>query len=810
MALDDLQDSGSIGLDVGRVALVALCVLPVVRVPEMLFPYVTPKGLFLQSAAAVAAAVLLWAVGSRVTSLGDGRDPVLWALVSFVALSALSALLGSSPRHSFFGTYTRMWGLGQWLALALFYLGLRTLLRDVDWKVFLRCSLYVALAVAAYGGLDFWLDRMVTATPRIESTLGNPGYFGGYTLLAVGLAFLVADRLGGARRWITLAGAVTLLVGALLLSGNRSALIGLAVGAATAAGVMAVHGARDADVDSRWLFGGVAAAVAGAGLAYVFAPGVVTGIPGVEELAGTTLTSRNLLQRYATWEAALEGFRARPLTGWGPENFSLVYDRFVDPSAYRLGSVRADRAHNVVLGKLTQSGAPGLLAYLAFWGSLVVLTLHGWWTGRLRPLEAAGFLVAFVGYFVFLQAWFEDHSSAALLIAMAAYLRHRYTGGSPLLGFERKKDWSPAHGLVWGGVCVLSLAAVLWMEGRSALAAHRMYQGRAAPRLADRVQRYEQARRLSPPQQREVAARYALAMGNVGSAAGPFLQRSDSLRAVFRRGVGGAEQALNVAAARNPLSGRLDEARGRLAAGAAAVYGGEEIRGAAIESMEAAIEKSPPLLAYRHFLAHLHARFGDRDAAGRTLRETLEVYDGYGRTYYLMAQVSGGEVDEEDLRYLRQAFWLEFRPEDRSDLRRVADALMGGGRPDRAERMLSVYFASHYLPSLRATSDPYREERRQFFGGLDADVASPGTEYRSYEIHPDDMTLLARWPRAAMAAGDCRRATLAMRLLMNGLSEGSATARIRPTLARQLARMQEDCGAGPREPSRAAGESGGA
>lgn len=776
----------------------------------MLFPFVTPKGLYFQSAVAVASAVLLWQAGSRVTHFEDGQDLILWGLVAFVGVSAIAGLLGASPHHSFFGTYERTWGLMQWTALAALYVGLRALFRESEWDVFLRCSLYVAAAVALYGIVEFSVEAGLGVPGQVASTLGNPGYVSAYLLLATGMVFLVVQRMASGWRWLVLGVFVALFATGILLTQNRSSLLGLVVGGGGAVLLLAVAGVKRGTVDLRWLYGVVGILALGAGSSALVAPEILTRAPGLENLAGTTLTSRSLLQRYEMWQAALEGFRARPLTGWGPENFSLVNDRFVDPAAYRFGEVRADRAHNALLDRLVHAGPGGLLAYLAFWGSLIGLTLRGWWTERLRPLETAGFLVAFVGYFVFLQMWFEDHSSAALLIAMAAYLRHRYTGGSPLLRFERNKDWSAAHGLVWGGVCVVSLAAVLWTQGRSALAAHHMYRGRAAPRLADRVEQYERARRLSPPQQRGVAARYALAMGNTGSAAGAYLQSSDSLRAVFRRGVGGAERALNVAAARNPLSGRLDEARGRLAAAAAAVYGGEEIRGAAIESMEAAIEKSPPLLAYRHFLAHLHARFGDRDAAGRTLRETLEVYDGYGRTYYLMAQVSGGDVDAEDLRYLRQAFWLGYRPEDRSDLRLVLDALVESGRPDRAERLLSVYFASHYLPSMRGASDPYREERRQFFGSLDADVASPGTEYRSYEIQADDLTLLARWPRAAMAAGECERATLAMRLLMNGLSERSGTARIRPVLARQLAGMQENCSARSREPSRVDGGAGGA
>lgn len=783
------------GAEAGRWALLAACLVPLLWVPTVFFPYIVPKGLFFQGAAGVATVAAVWAATGRAVRPDDVRDPILIGLLSFVALSAVSSLLGPSPHHSFFGGYERMWGGVQWLALLLFYVLLRTLFSGSHWQLFLRCTLYVAGGVALYAGSQLLVEGLASGTfdRNPFATLGNRGYLGAYMALATGLTLVMAGRTGRAWQRVALACAGAGFVSVAMLSGNRSSVLGLLAGAGGAVALLAAEDVRGAGGGRRWLYAALGLAVAGAAGSVLFFPEATARVSALGRLGEVTLSSESLLKRFEAWEAALEGARARPVLGWGSENFPLAYDRFVDPSSYRLGTVRFDRAHNVLLGKLVHAGAAGLLAYLAFWAGLVAVTVRGWWTRRLGPLEAAGFLLAFTAYFVFLQMWFEDHSSAAVLVALAAYLRHRYTGGRPLLRLGERRERSGARRAVWMTVCLALLAGVAWTLGKSGLAAHRLYQGTAARPLGESVRRYEDARRLGAAQHRTVAMEYGTAMARIGVEAGPYLRRSDSLRSVYRRGVGGAEQALNRAGARNPMSGRLDAVRGRLATGAGSVYSGEQIRRLATSSMRRAIEKSPPLLAYRHFLAEIQNMFGDRTAARRTLHQALEVYDGFGRTYYLLARVNEDLTDPASLRRLRQAFWLGYRPPDWRSLRQVVVELTERGRPEEAERLLSAYFASHYLPALRTVDDPFARERRAFFASLDADVAPPGRRYRSYDIRPGDLALLAMWPRAAMEAGQCRRARLAMGLLLNGLSAGAGTADLRPIMARQMADLRGRC-----------------
>ena len=783
---------------VGMVLLLLLALTPLVYLPGFLFPYVVPRAFYVRVGIAAGAAILLWAGGTGQLSLEDPRDPILWTLAAFAAVSSLAALLGPAPGWSFFGGLERMWGSVQWIYLLAFYAMLRTFPGGDEWPLLLRVTVYVAAAVAVYGIFEHVVGVVLSASfsVAVDSTLGNQGYVGPLMLLAGGSAAVLASREGRELpRW-GLATIAALFAVVVVLTGRRAPLLGGAMGGVAAASIVGASRAMRLAGALRWLAGGAVAVTAATGTVYLLAPESLSGLSVLTRFAEVDPASGTLATRIHAWKAGLEGVAVRPLTGWGGENFHLVFDRFVDPRFYRLspGHTLWDRAHNVLVGKLVQSGPAGLLAYLGFWGSLLWLTLRGWREDSLGALEAAGLLFAFTGTFVFLQFWFEDHSSALLMITLAAYLRHRVSR-RPLVAVEPSETSPARKNAIWGAAGAILVVAVAWSTGRAALSARHVQKAETASGLEETVRQYERARRLARSGHHQVALRYASVITELGLTSGRVLRRPDSLRALYSRGVEGADRALGRTARSDPLDGRLDARRGRLASAAAMVFAGERIQRMARESLAEAIEKSPSMLEHRHALAEVEALFGDPEEGSRILREALDVYDGYGRTYYLLAQMQDEGDDEAVRRHLRRSFWLGYFPGDEEApfLRRTLDELVRGGKADRAEELLSAYFAERYLPPLREKSDRFGEERRGVLANVSADVEPAGQEYRPYEIRSEDLPLVAIWPRVAVEAGECRRAGLAMRLILNGLSEAKGTARLRPVLSRQLERLRDRC-----------------
>lgn len=72
--------------------------------------------------------------------------------------------------------------------------------------------------------------------------------------------------------------------------------------------------------------------------------------------------------RFWVWGEAWSGFLERPILGWGPENFTAIYDKYFNPLFFVPGQNTEtwyDRAHSVYFDYLSQTGALGLVAYLS-------------------------------------------------------------------------------------------------------------------------------------------------------------------------------------------------------------------------------------------------------------------------------------------------------------------------------------------------------------------------------------------------------------------------------------------------------------
>lgn len=80
-----------------------------------------------------------------------------------------------------------------------------------------------------------------------------------------------------------------------------------------------------------------------------------------------SLSDSSAQTRFWVWQEAWQGFLERPILGWGPENFTPVFDKFFNPNFYVPGQNSEtwfDRAHSVYFDYLAETGILGLLSYL--------------------------------------------------------------------------------------------------------------------------------------------------------------------------------------------------------------------------------------------------------------------------------------------------------------------------------------------------------------------------------------------------------------------------------------------------------------
>ena len=419
-----------------------LLLTPFVVTAETVFPFVVGKALYSRTIIEVVFA--LWVLlALRHPAHRPPRSPLLLLLGAALGVALLTAFLGANPQHSLWSSYERMQGVldsAHWFAFAVV---LASVLRTMrHWRILLNLNLAASLAMALLAvaeGLELqdasWLDWRKA---KVTATLGNEAFLSTYVLLniLIALGFLLHSFVrkaappvpskAAARRRLAVwsgrlfwAGTVVLNLWAFSLTGVRGGLLGLLAGF----GFVLCMGVFFSQARLARLAITFISFLAGVGVTLmvilflqpgVFAPDAKFSNPFLDSLVNP-IHRRTVDTRQAIWSAAVKGIAERPLVGWGPENFDLVFGRYVRTD--RIDLPVHDRAHNQLLELATTQGLLGVLPYLGIWlfaFYAVVRVAGSLGAGERIPILFVG--AALVAHFV--QSQTSVNSSVAILQCM--------------------------------------------------------------------------------------------------------------------------------------------------------------------------------------------------------------------------------------------------------------------------------------------------------------------------------------------------------------------------------------------------------
>lgn len=377
--------------------------------PDTFFPFIGIKAYWFRLWVSAAMVAFLWWFGfaaprkevhERFKRLFS--SPLVWAVTAFVGAFLISTFLARDPNLAFWSNFERGEGGFAMLYLYAFFLLLLLVVRDERaWRGLLRVSLIAAVLVVGYGVLamlddpengkyfmgpyGFYGEHGVL-NERFAGSLGNPIYVGSYLLFVffyLGMLFEGEKRRIARGLFIALA---AFFFPFFILSQGRGAVVGLVAG--VLAGLLfAIWAARGR---ARFILLGALCAllVSGAALRYYKDSAPVRAVPIVSRIARISPSSE--LTRLYVWGSALEGWRERPLFGWGPENFTEVFDRHFDVRNFTPGvqsDTWYDRAHSIVFDYLAELGAIGLLGFLSIFAAFYWQFFKFW--DRTRVLQGA-------------------------------------------------------------------------------------------------------------------------------------------------------------------------------------------------------------------------------------------------------------------------------------------------------------------------------------------------------------------------------------------------------------------------------------
>jgi O-antigen ligase len=131
--------------------------------------------------------------------------------------------------------------------------------------------------------------------------------------------------------------------------------------------------------------------------------------------------------RIWVWGEAWKGFLERPVLGWGPENFTPVYDKFFNPKFYIPGQSTEtwfDRAHSIYFDSLVETGIIGFLSYLGmffmfYWEFFKNAHKNG--PSKMQKILMVAIPAAYLGQGIAIFDVFPMYISLFLFLAFGVY-----------------------------------------------------------------------------------------------------------------------------------------------------------------------------------------------------------------------------------------------------------------------------------------------------------------------------------------------------------------------------------------------------
>jgi len=323
---------------------------PLVLARDSFFPFVTPKTIYFRILAEIMLAGFI-ILAIFIPRYRPKINILTIALVAFIGISVVASFLGINLSRSFWSTYERMTGLFTLFHLLALFIILTSVFKTrKDWEKILSVSIIVGVLLSLY---------VLTAqeiSTRGGGTIGNTSFMATYLLFDIFFALILFFEKRAPEWKVFSAISLLLMVATVLASDARGAKVSMFSGFVLMFLAYLIFSQR-----KHFRTIGIILILFSMALSVVLA---LWRPPLIQEGIGTLL--KQMKPRFVVWEKAWKGFLEKPILGWGPENFNVVFSKFFNPCMFVSECGREiwfDRAHNVALDTLVTTGILGFLSY---------------------------------------------------------------------------------------------------------------------------------------------------------------------------------------------------------------------------------------------------------------------------------------------------------------------------------------------------------------------------------------------------------------------------------------------------------------
>ena len=383
-----------------------LCLLvPLIFKNGFLYSFIIPKTIYFR----VIVEIIFAAYLVLILSFPEYRPKINALSISvtiFILSLIVASVLGVDFQRSFWSTFERETGLFTLLHLYVFFIVLSNVFKDrKDWQRFFLISI-------AVGVICCLTVIPADADARGGGAIGNSSFLASYLLFDIffAIAFLAENKLSGLRIFSI----ISLLVFLTIL---------LSIGARGAA--VSFFGGLILFFMGSLFFSGKKKLAIITPLVLILIAGVlIFAFPTIQNIIVSNL--REIRARLIVWEIAWKGFLERPVLGWGLENFNAVFAKYFNPKLFLKeygGEIWFDRAHNIVLDMLINSGIVGLVAYLSIFSvSIFFLFKKCFSENKERAGVNLAIICLFIAYFVQNLLVFDSISSYVIFFLTLSFV----------------------------------------------------------------------------------------------------------------------------------------------------------------------------------------------------------------------------------------------------------------------------------------------------------------------------------------------------------------------------------------------------
>lgn len=424
---------------------VGLFIIPfiVFIVPDnMFFPFITGKGFTFRVLVEILFGLYLVLAFMDKTY----RPKFSWitkSVLVFVGIIFIADLLGENPYKSIWSNYERMEGFVLLAHLALYYIVLSSFFKTKNiWNSFINTNIIASLIMVFYSFIQLsGALKINQGGERVDGTFGNASYLAMYMVFGIFLSLHMFFN-ESKEKWQKWFYGIAFVLQTIILyyTATRGAILGF-IGGLTLFGFTLLWNERDNKKVRKFAYGIFASVFV---ILAVFVSIKNTDYAKTHPVLSrfVTLSPGEIKTqgRYYVWPMAIEGFKERPLLGWGQENFNFVFNKYYDPNLFGQEEW-FDRTHNLVLDWLIAGGILGLLSYLSIY---IAFFYYLWRKNGGFGIYEKGILTAVMVAYIFHNLFvFDNLISYILFFTILAYVHHVGTKNKEVFGKFYTKEFKP-------------------------------------------------------------------------------------------------------------------------------------------------------------------------------------------------------------------------------------------------------------------------------------------------------------------------------------------------------------------------------